>query len=144
MKNLLKNTIACAIVMTTCFSCSVEPIESEQLEESVALNNSTTPNTQDPCSGQDPQARITNNGTVAVTLQIATLEGVVLHTVQDLAPGNASSYLMFAEGDTIFSIEKNTTGINDEKVVYAMGECMSFDIEVDTDNLLTTAVPVVL
>jgi hypothetical protein len=141
MKNLLKYTLACAIVMTTCFSCSVESIENEQLEDSFVIENSVTPNTQDPCTGQDPQARITNNGTVSVTLRIVTVEGVVLHTVQDLAPGNNSSYLMFAEGDVIFDVSKNTTGISDEKVVYSMGECTSFDIEVDTDNYLTNAVP---
>ncbi|WP_460218827.1 hypothetical protein [Psychroserpens sp. MEBiC05023] len=143
MKNLLKHTIACAIVMTTCFSCSVEPLENEeQFENSISLETADAGNNQDPCSGQDPQARITNNGTVNVTLQIATIDGTVLHTVQDLAPGNSSSYLMFAEGDIIFNISKNTTGIADEKVVYAMGECMSFDIEVDTDNYLTNAIPV--
>nr|WP_321235082.1 hypothetical protein [uncultured Psychroserpens sp.] len=142
MKNLLKYTIACAIVMTTCYSCSVESIENEQLETAIVLEDSTLPNTQDPCTGQDPQARITNNGTILVTLQIATIDGTVLHTVQDLAPGNSSSYLMFAEGDIIFNISKNTTGLSDEKVVYTMGECMSFDIEVDTDNNLTTAVPI--
>ncbi|WP_204345044.1 hypothetical protein [Psychroserpens algicola] len=142
MKNLLKYTILCAVVMTTCFNCSVESIENEQFEESFLLENAIAPNSQNPpCSGVDPQARITNNGSVVVTLQIATAEGVVLHTVQDLAPGNSSSYLMFAEGNVIFNVEKNTTGLRDEKVVYTMNQCMSFDLEVDTDNYLTDATP---
>lgn len=141
MKNLLINTIVCAIVMTTCFSCSVESIDEEQLLDDLSIDNSIGPDTQDPCSGQDPQARLTNNGTVSVTLQIATTDGTVLHTVQSLAPGNTSSYLSFAEGDIIFSVEKNTTGLGDEKVVYDMNQCMSFDIEVDTDNYLTSATP---
>ncbi|MEH6538046.1 MAG: hypothetical protein V7719_16710 [Psychroserpens sp.] len=138
MKNLLNNTIACVIVMTACFNCSVESIENEQLEQSLF----ETPDPLDPCSNQDPQARITNSGTVAVTLQIATIDGTILHTVTNLASGSASGYLTFAADDIIFNVSKNTTGISDEKVVYTMEQCMSFDIEVDLDNYLTNSIPV--
>ncbi|WP_299336759.1 hypothetical protein [uncultured Psychroserpens sp.] len=134
MKNLLKNAIACAIVITTCFSCSVESIEEQQL-----LDNQIA---QDPCADQDPQARITNNGTIAVTLQIATIDGTILHTVQDLAPGNTSSYLSFASGDIIFNVIKNTTGVSDNKVVFAMDQCMSYDMEIDSNNDLLPNTPV--
>jgi len=122
--------------MATCFNCSVESIETEQLEQSLL----TVP-TPLECSNQDPQARITNNGTVAVTLQIVTIDGTILHTVTNLAPGNASGFLTFAAADIIFNVSKNTTGISDEKVVYTMDQCMSFDMEVDTDNYLTNSVP---
>ena len=135
MKNLLKNAIAYAIVLTTCYNCSVESIELEQFQES----QFETPNIQ--CTNQDPQARLTNNGTVDITLQIVTIDGVILHTVQDLAPGLSSGYLTFASGDIIFNVSKNTTGIDDEKVVHTMNQCMSFDIEVGTDNYLTGSVP---
>ncbi|MCD2258770.1 hypothetical protein [Psychroserpens luteolus] len=137
MKNLLKNAIACAIVMTTCFNCSVESIESDQFDNSILENQ----NTQDPCSDQDPQARITNNGTVSITLQIANIDGTLLHTVSNLAPGDASGYLTFSADDIIFNVSKNTTGISDEKVVYTMDQCMSFDMEVDVDNYLTSSTP---
>jgi len=142
MKNLLKSTIAFAIVMTTCFNCSVEPIETTLLEDSLLLEDSTTPETQDPCSNQDPQARITNNGTIAITLEIATIDGTILHTVQDLGPGNVSGYLTFSPGDIVFNVSKNTTGISDEKVMYTMNQCMSYDIEVAPDNNLTSSLPV--
>lgn len=128
MKNLLKNTIACAIVMTTCFNCSVESVEEQSFETPINQNVL--------CVDQDPQARITNNGTISITLQIATLDGTILHTVQDLAPGNTSSYLTFAPSDIIFNVIKNTTGVTDDKVVFTMGQCMSFDMEVDSSNAL--------
>ncbi|MDG5491534.1 hypothetical protein [Psychroserpens sp. SPM9] len=141
MKNLLKNTIACVIVMTSCFNCSVESIENDQLEASMLESSALQ---LDPCSNQDPQARITNNGTVPVTLEIATIDGTILHTVVDLAPGSVSGYLTFASDDIIFNVSKNTTGITDEKVTHTMEQCMSFDMEVDTDNYLIDTVPVSL
>ncbi|WP_298901649.1 hypothetical protein [uncultured Psychroserpens sp.] len=137
MKNLLKNAIACAIVMTTCFNCSVESIENEQFENVIPENQ----NTQDVCENQDPQARITNNGTISITLEIATTDGVVLQTAQDLAPGTSSSYLTFEANDIIFNVVKNATGFNDEKVVHTMNQCMSFDMEVGIDNYLISSSP---
>ncbi|MBR9914615.1 MAG: hypothetical protein GYB32_07275 [Algicola sp.] len=143
MKNLLKHAIACAIVFTSCFNCSVESLQDEPTDVNNAIESSTVTQAFDPvCDAQDPQARITNNGTIAVTLEIATSEGIVLHTVSNLSPGNASSYLAFAADDIIFNVIKNTTGVTDEKVVYTMDQCMSFDIEVGSDNYLIETVPV--
>jgi len=147
MKNLLNNTIACAIVMTTCFNCSVESLDNEQFEESIIIEESSsaedfaTPNSLE-CDNEDPVARITNNGTIPITLQIAAIDGTILHTVQDLAPGNVSGYLSFAPSNIIFNVVKNTTGLSDEKVVHDMNSCMSFDIEVGSDNSLNLTVPV--
>ncbi|MEM5566129.1 hypothetical protein WNY78_13500 [Psychroserpens sp. AS72] len=137
MKNLLKNAIACAIVMSTLFNCSNESIENEQLEESLLV----TPNAQTDCLNQDPQARITNNGTISITLQIVSTDGTVLHTVENIAPGNASGFLTFAPDDIIFNISKNTTGIQDDKVVYTMDQCMSYDMSIGADNYLVSGSP---
>lgn len=132
MKNLLKNTIACAVVLSACLNCSVESTEEQSFD---------TPITQAACIDQDPQARLMNNGSIAVTLQIATLDGTILHTVQDLAPGNTSSYLSFDSGDIIFNVSKNTTGVSDDKVVFTMGQCMSYEMEVDSSNTLVGNTP---
>jgi hypothetical protein len=137
MKNLLKNAIACAIVTSTLFSCSVESIENNLTESSIA--ESSEP--QFDCSGQDPQARITNNGTISITLQIASSDGTVLHTVDNLAPGSASGFLTFAPDEIIFNISKNTTGVQDDKVLFTMDQCMSFDMVVGSDNYLVAGSP---
>ena len=140
MKNLLKAIFAFAI-MSTCYTCTVESYEETPLEET--LITTVAPNSlPPPCVDQDPQARITNNGTIAVTLEIAAADGTILHTVADLAPGNVSGYLTFAPGDIIFNVEKNTTGESDEKLIYTMDQCMSFDIEVAPDNNSTGSTPV--
>nr|WP_321222795.1 hypothetical protein [uncultured Psychroserpens sp.] len=145
MKNLLTNAIACAIVMTSLFSCSVESIENEQLEEALLTTTDTvvTPNTES-CIDQDPQARITNNGTITLTLQIASTDGTILHTVENIAAGTSSGYLTFAPDEVVFNIVKNTTGIQDDKVVFTMGQCMSYDMVVGADNNLIAGAPVSL
>lgn len=139
MKNLLKPIIAFAI-MSMCYNCTVDSIDNTLETTSVVTDtfNSNPP----PCADQDPQARITNNGTIAVTLEIATLDGTILHTVADLAPGSVSGYLTFAPGDIIFNVAKNTTGESDEKLFFTMNQCMSFDIELAADNNLTNSTPV--
>ena len=90
MKNLLRSIIAFAII-STCYNCTVESDENVLLEDTL-ITASTFNSNPPPCSNQDPQARITNNGTISVTLEIATLDGTILHTVADLAPGNVSGY----------------------------------------------------
>lgn len=147
MKNLLNKAIACAIVMTTCFNCSVEPIENNQFEMPLKASLETeeiqvSQDIQDPCSGQDPQARITNNGTTTVTLEIANMEGTILHTVADLAPGAVSGYLTFAPDDIIFNVSKDAINVMDEKVSHNMSTCMSFDMEVGADNNLVPSNPI--
>lgn len=140
MKNLLKNAIACAIVMTTLFNCSNESIENDQMEEAL-LDNS---NMQLDCLNQDPQARITNNGTITITLQIASIDGTILHNVGNIMPGNSSGFLTFAPDDIIFNVSKNTTGIQDDKVIFTMDQCMSFDMELGVDNYLVSGMPMSL
>ena len=140
MKNLLKNAIACAIVMSTLFNCSVESIESIE-NESLEASAPESSNPLFDCSGQDPQARITNNGTISITLQIASIDGTVLHTVDNLAAGSASGFLTFAPDEIIFNISKNTTGIQDDKVVFVMDQCMSFDMVLGADNYLVAGSP---
>lgn len=143
MKNLLNTSIACAIVLTTCYSCSIEPIETNPIETSLETEDlAAFQDVQDPCVDQDPQARITNNGTTPVTLEIANMEGTILHTVTDLAPGNVSGYLTFAPDSMMFSITKGFTGVGDEKVTHEMTTCMSYDMEIGPDNNLIPSAPV--
>lgn len=140
MKKLLQSIVAFAIILT-CYTCTTDSYNDAPLEDAV-ITASTFNSNPPPCSNQDPQARITNNGTIPITLEIATIDGTILHTVADLAPGNVSGYLTFAPGDIIFNVEKNLTGTSDEKLFYTMNQCMSFDLEVAPDNNLTNSTPV--
>lgn len=143
MKNLLKRAIVCAIVMTTCFNCSDEPIENNQFESSFETENPLAfQDSQDPCADQDPQARLTNNGTSEVTLEIANMDGTMLHTVEDLAPGDSSGYLTFAPDNIIFNVTKTAFGVGDDKIIFEMDTCMSFDMEVGADDNLIPSTPV--
>ena len=140
MKNLLKNAIACAIVMSLLVNCSVESVEimdSELLEQSAPMLLEVLM----VCADQDPQASITNNGTIPVTFEILTLDGTILHTIPNIAPGNSSGYLTFAPDEIVFNISKNTTGLQDDKIIFVMNHCMSFDLELGFDNYLVAATP---
>ncbi|WP_040279093.1 hypothetical protein [Psychroserpens damuponensis] len=138
MKNLLKNAIACAIVMTTLFNCSNESIENEELQQQAFPES---PNVQSDCLDQDPQARITNNGSISITLQVVSIDGTILHTVDNIAPNDQSGYLTFAPDEIIFNISKNTTGLQDDKVVHSMDQCMSYDMVIGADNYLVAGSP---
>tara|TARA_B100000809_G_C15092686_1_gene513807 strand:+ start:400 stop:822 length:423 start_codon:yes stop_codon:yes gene_type:complete len=137
MKNLLNNAIACAIVTSMLFSCSHESIEAEQSEAYIPK----TPSAQADCLDQDPQAGITNNGTISINLQIASIDGTILHNIENIAAGSTSGFLTFAPNEVIFNISKNTTGIQDDKVVFVMGQCMSFNMVLGADNYLVAGTP---
>ncbi|MFT6731442.1 MAG: hypothetical protein ACJA1H_002783, partial [Glaciecola sp.] len=137
MKNLLKNAIACAIVMSMLFSCSYESIETEQTEAFLQ----EAPSSQADCLDQDPQAGITNNGTISINLQITSIDGTILHNIENIAAGSSSGFLTFAPSEVIFNISKNTTGIQDDKVVFTMDQCMSFNMVLGADNYLVAGSP---
>ena len=72
------------------------------------------------------------------------MDGTVLHLVENIAPGNSSGFLTFAPDDIVFNISKNTTGIQDDKVVFTMNQCMSFDMVLGADNYLAAGSPDIL
>lgn len=138
MKNLLK-TIALVIVLTTCYNCTTESVDNIQ-EELIANSDVSVldaPNVA--CSGTIPQARLTNNGTVPFNLEIYSMEGTLLNHEYNITPGNTTSWKPFIEGETLFSVTNDT--FEDEKVIYTMGTCMEFDMEIGIDNKLTSATP---
>lgn len=137
MKNLLK-TIALAICISTCFSCSVEPLDSSnpELNSTEEFQESADANM---CAGEDPEVRITNNGTVAINLHVLNDADATVASVTNLLPGEVSSWLSFETGEMLFSVSNDQ--VQDIKVVYMMDTCMIFDMEVNSDNELTSATP---
>ncbi|WP_299229275.1 hypothetical protein [uncultured Psychroserpens sp.] len=137
MKNLLK-AIAFAVVISTCYNCSVESIDNSE-----EIANISEPIVQDealnPCVGANPTARLTNNGNVSFDLEIFTIGGDLLNHEYNVMPGNVSSWKSFAPGEVIIAISSTVT--NDFKIVYEMDPCMEFDLEIGIDNLLIDSVP---
>ena len=137
MKNLLK-TIAFAILLTTLYNCTSEPLDDFD-QEQILIENVQQPADVANCSGDNPEARITNNGSVSVDLDIFNEDGDIVGFVHNLAPGNTSNWISFPPGDILFAVSNDT--YEDEKVVYTMTTCMIFDMEFESDNSLSGQTP---
>ena len=131
MKHLLK-LVVCATSVILLSNCSTEPIGYTE-EELIALEENG------PCFGNNPEARITNNGTVPIDLDILDDNDTVVAFVHNLLPGNTSSWLSFQPGEILFSVSNDF--VEDEKVIYIMNTCMIFDMEVEVTNSLSSAEP---
>ncbi len=137
MKRLLI-PLAVATIAISAFNCSVEPLDFSPQEISVYLEDISL-DANDPCVGSNPEARITNNGTVPMNLDILDENGNVVGFVYNLLPGNTSTWISFPPGEIMFSVSNDF--VEDEKVIYEMTTCMIFDMEVAPDNKLTSAEP---
>ena len=91
------------------------------------------------CTGQDPEVRITNNGTVAISLDVLNDDDDVVGFVHNLLPGETSIWISFPPGDTLFSVTNDV--VQDVKVVHSMNTCMIYDMEIDSNNELTSTPP---
>lgn len=86
------------------------------------------------CKGEDPSARIINNGTSEASVQIKTSGG---HTVNinNVDPGTASPYSSYAPGEITFTITVDS--IEYVKTV-DMQQCYYYDIAIDNANNITS------
>ena len=135
MKYLLKYS-ALTILFFALFNCATEPMEFldgstnafvEEIENAVA--------TQSSCNDEDPKARITNNGTVEVNLEVYDVDGNLLASEYNIEPGHHSDWSDFSAGEITFLVNN---GSSDKIIVCNMGTCMTFIMEVDANNQLTT------
>ncbi len=83
------------------------------------------------CRREDPRARIINNGTKMVSVQIKTSGGNT-ENINNIAPGTISNYRSFAPGNVTFT----TTVDNKDNYVKTipMTLCYEYDIAVDENN----------
>ena len=86
------------------------------------------------CKGQDPQARIINNGTKNVSVQIKTSNGNTVN-INNVAPGTSSPYVGYAAGSITFTISVNSVPYVQ---VVQMSQCYDYDIAIDSNNVITT------
>lgn len=130
--SLLKKATLVLLLFTS-FCCSVEPIDSEQ-----SLVNQPENLTSFNCSGEQPEARFVNNGSVSFTFSIISEDSGQVAQFIDVAPGTSTNWTSFSSGNVLFSIDSNTSGVSDIKTQLAMQNCESFELVVQSDNTLSS------
>ena len=85
------------------------------------------------CDGEDPQARIINNGTHKAGVQIKTSGGNTVN-INDVEAGTSSAYSSYAAGATTFTLK--VSNVDYVKTV-SMGDCYDYDIAIDANNNIT-------
>lgn len=144
MKNNLLKAFALAFAMTPLYNCSVEPADNSTFNDdnAVPLQEAQATDSQEflaVCSGSDPRARITNNGTVSFDYEIYDASGAFIIGIYNISPGTVTQYATFSEGTIIFNVE-TASGV-DQKVAHLMENCTEINMEIDVNNLLLTAAP---
>lgn len=92
-----------------------------------------TMNSCKKCKGEDPMARIINNGTQKADVQVKTSGGNTIN-INNIAPGTSSAYASYAPGQVTFTI--NVASINYVKIVDVV-DCFDYDIAIDASNNIT-------
>lgn len=89
------------------------------------------------CSGENPQARIVNNGTAKADVQVKTSGGNTVN-INNVLSGTASAYTSFAPGETVFTINVGSV----QKIsTDTLSTCTNYDIRIDaSNNISTTAI----
>lgn len=135
MKYLLKYS-ALTVLFFAFFNCATEPMEfldgstNALVEE---IENLAAPELA--CDNQVPEARIINNGTVEVNLEIYDVNGILLASEYNIEPGHHSDWSDFSAGEITFLVNN---GSSDKIIVCNLETCMRFIMEVDANNQLKT------
>ena len=95
---------------------------------------SITMNSCKKCKDEDPRARIMNNGTEKVSVQIKTSGGNTVN-INNVDPSTSSAYSSYAAGQVTFTITVKT--VNYVKT-FDMGKCFDYDIAIDNNNNITS------
>lgn len=139
MKYLLKYFVITVMALSF-FNCVVEPMEFldghsnaivDEIENSVPGASAVA----STCDNQVPKARIINNSTVEVNLEIYDVDGNLLASEYNIESGHLSDWSDFSAGEITFLVNN---GSSDKIIVCNMETCMTFIIEVDANNQITT------
>ncbi len=92
------------------------------------------------CDNQDPSARVINNGTVAISVQIKTSEGNT-ENINNIEPGMSSESVSYAAGEIEYTIvlEDKTEVVE----TVSMQFCRNYKITLDENNTITTTSTVI-
>lgn len=89
------------------------------------------------CDGENPRARIINNGTAKADVQVQTTGGNTIN-INNVLPSTSSSYSGFAAGTSTFTIN---VGKETKVTTLSMETCFDYDINIDTaNNIITTPI----
>jgi len=86
------------------------------------------------CDGESPRARIFNNGTKVISVQIKTSGGNT-ENINNVQAGVFSEYRSFSAGFTIFTIAVEHDIV---ETFIQMNDCYEYNITIDKDNIITT------
>lgn len=90
----------------------------------------------DACDGEEPRARIVNNGSDKASVQIKTSGGNT-ENINNIETGTMSDWRSFAAGETEFTVV--VTGSTDTLVLVTMLECYEYSINISSADQVTSS-----
>ncbi len=139
MKTNLLKAFALALLVPTLTNCSVEPMEQLNQENNSIIEIASQFDSDTPCIGLNPKARILNNSDHDVDFEIHDSTGNLIDAVYGLNPGELSDWKTFPVGITSFTVST----IQSFKIVTIdMGNCMAYDVTINENNQLNTDIPI--
>jgi hypothetical protein len=85
------------------------------------------------CDGEDPAARIVNEGSEKASVQIKTSGGNT-ENINNIQPGTSSEYVSYAPGEVVFTATVDSVLFVD---TVFMSECFDYDIIINENNTIT-------
>lgn len=90
------------------------------------------------CRNEDPRAKITNNGTQVVSVQIQTSGGNTIN-INNIQPGSASDWQTYAAGMVTYNVDIGQGGGTVTKsITVDMSTCYEYEIIVDQNDSLVS------
>lgn len=90
------------------------------------------------CKGEDPRARVVNNGTESVSVHIETSGGNTIN-INNINAGQSSDFESYAGGTVEFTITVGNGGTSQDYVsTVTMEECFEYDIVLDENNTISS------
>lgn len=88
------------------------------------------------CDNENPRARVNNNGSDKVSVQIKTSGGNT-ENINNIDPGASSDYASYAPGEITYTIVlKDNTEVVE---TVTMAFCTDYQISIDQNNQITTS-----
>jgi hypothetical protein len=140
MKNLLK-LLPFLVIAIALKACTAGTYDNEVLEADLE-SNLTSLAFDNNCANDLPKTRLINNGTVAFQLQVISEDGVPEITIPNIGPGVTTNWNNFNSGDMLFSVTNSEPMVSDEKVNIQMDTCMAYEIVINSNNQITSFIPI--
>ncbi len=133
MKYLLNNIVIkniaivlITIVLLSFLNCTTETVDNSQDSSNISLI-------------QEPQARVTNNGTTVVDLEIYDINGILVAQENGIEPGKTSSLKTFSAGETTFVV---SSANSDKIIVLDMDAQMTNNMVIASNNQISSNQPI--